>query len=310
MIRVLIILLFPVIVSGQNLVPNGSFELVDTCPAVNSCDNLEFASGWFEPISCGSDLFHACAYPNGCSTPTVDGINPYHGIGMAALVTRLVSSLFPNRREYASCELSETLSSDSIYAFSMRLKHAGGDGVSVGSVGAYFSADSATDYSLDHQLIGHTPKLQRDPDSIMSNVSIWYLWEDTLVAEGGEQFLMIGNFLDDDNTPYFQPSFNTASAYYIDDVRLTKITKPNSVRELDVRFGISPNPSNGLVSIEYKGSLTPKVMTLLTVEGKEVLSRPWQTQLDVSGFSEGMYLLQVEFDNRAVGTQRLVVLKT
>jgi hypothetical protein len=305
---ILIISLLPVMVSGQNLVPNGSFEVLDSCPAaVNSCDVIEFATGWFEPINCGTDLFHACAFPEGCFTPTTTGVSPFDGDGMAALALLSASEFSPNRREYASCALASPLIADSAYIFSINIKHAGNDIVSVGSIGVYFSLDSATDYSLDHQLIGHTPQLQRDPDSLMSNTDIWYLWEDTLIAEGGEQFIMIGNFLDDENTPYFQPSFNPGSAYYIDDVRLEKISKPNSVKELDVRFGVSPNPSNGLVSIEYKGNLTPMAMTLLTVEGRQVFSEPWHRQLDVSSLSEGIYLLRVEFENGAVGTQRLVV---
>jgi hypothetical protein len=303
----LLILMLPLVVGGQNLVPNGSFEQLDSCPVGASCtEHLEFATNWFEPIRCGVDLYHGCVSQIGCGVPQ-GSVYPVDGNGMVAIGMLAVGGFSNEAREYASTILIEPLIEDSIYRFEMRLRLAGSDALPIGSVGAYFSLDSATNYSLDHQLVGLTPQLQRDPDSLMTDMAIWYLWDDTLVAEGGEQFLMIGNFLDDANTPYLQFSVNTASVYYIDDVRLTKITKPNSVKELDVRFGVSPNPSNGLVSIEYKSNLTPRVVTLLTIEGRQVFSQPWQRQLDVSGFSEGVYLLQVEFDNGAVGTQRLVI---
>ncbi len=307
--KLIIILLLPLFANGQvNLIPNGSFEQIDSCPSnVSNCGHLEFASGWFDPINCSSDFWHGCAFPSGCHTPTVDGVSPADGVGMAGMVVLSVSGFSPELREYASCKLSIPLLQDSLYAFRMLLRPTGADVVSIGGFGAYFSSDSATDYTLDFQLVGHTLQLQRDPDSIMDDASIWYVWEDTLIAQGGERFMMLGNFLDDANTPYHQPTSNTASGYYIDDVRLTPISKPNAVNELDVGFGVAPNPATDVLRINYKGNLTPTVVRLLTVDGRQALAAPWNGTVDVSRLVDGLYLLQVEFSNGTVGTERMVV---
>jgi hypothetical protein len=167
----------------QNLVPNGSFELLDSCPDGNSCGGLiELATPWFEPINCTSDLSHGCA--NGfCGIPN-GGVYPYDGIGMATIA--LFSGQGEDAREYISIELLEPLLQDSLYEFILRLHKSGGnEAASVGSVGAYFSVDSTTDYTLDHALLELTPQLQRNPDSIMNDPNIWHEWKDTLLASGG-----------------------------------------------------------------------------------------------------------------------------
>jgi hypothetical protein len=303
----LLILMLPFIATGQNLVPNGSFEVLDSCPSGNFCGGqIELASGWYEATTCTVDLFHVCASTTQCSIPQ-GTVYPYVGDGMARVALLTVGPLANGFREYLSIELTETLEMDTAYQLRVALRSLDAGSISVGSIGAYFSSDSATHYFLDHELLNLEPQLQRNPDSIMDNPDIWYIWEDTLIANGAERFIMFGNFLSDFETPYSPSSQTGGGGCYLDDVSLTKITKPNSIRELDVKFGVLPNPSNGLVSINYNGNLTPMAMTLLTVEGRQVFSEPWHRQLDVSSLSEGIYLLRVEFENGAVGTQRLVV---
>jgi hypothetical protein len=119
--------------------------------------------------------------------------------------------------------------------------------------------------------------------------------------------MILGNFLSDANTPFILTGWNPGCFYYLDDVSLVKIAKPNSVKELDVSFGISPNPVADAVRIDYRGNLKPIGTRLFAVEGRQVFFEPWQKSLDVLELSEGLYLLQIDFDNGAVGTQRLVI---
>lgn len=303
----LVMLLGPSTICGQvNLVPNGSFEELDSCPNGNSCGGLlEFATGWYEPINCTSDLAHGCAENGGCGIPQAT-VYPYDGVGMGLVI--VYAGEGEEAREYAAIGLQSALIQDSLYEMSIRLRLTGnGQGTAVGSFGAYFASDSSTNYSVDHSLIGFDPQLQRNPDSIMGDPDIWYEWKDTLLAMGGEKFMIIGNFLNDANTPFYQPSWNPGSAYFIDDVRLTKVSKPNSVKEIDVRFELSPNPVTDLISISYTGNLQPEELHLLTIDGRTVSSGPFRNRIDVSGLVNGVYLLLVEFTNGAVGTQRVVV---
>lgn len=296
-------------VSQENLIPNGSFEEFDSCPDGISCSGLlELAVGWYEPTTCTSDLYHQCAN-GGCSVPTVESVYPFDGTGMAHI--GLFSGPGEEKREYAAIRLTEALQGDSLYQFSVRLHKSGGaNSAAVGAIGAYFATDSSVDYTINHGRIDVSAQLQRNPDSIMTSTNSWYYWADTLEAIGGELFVVLGNFLADAQTSYHQPSLSNSSSYYIDDISLTKISKPNSVnsrREMDIGFNVSPNPATDMVCMACNEKLSPTATRLLTTDGREVFSAPWQRNLDVSDLSDGVYLLQVEFNNGAIGTQRLVI---
>ncbi|MDP6909606.1 MAG: T9SS type A sorting domain-containing protein [Flavobacteriales bacterium] len=299
-------LLLPSIALGQvNLVPNGSFELFDICPTGNPCSgHIEYATGWYEPITCSTDFIHECANPGGCGIPTAHDVSPADGQGMIALIPFSGGS---NSREYAAIELIEPLIADTLYSFEAQFRLISPDLVSIGSFGVYFSSDSATDYSNFQSIMDVQNQLQSNPDSLMSDQTNWYLWQDTLVAQGGERFAVIGNFLEDSQTPFYQPSWISSSGYFIDDVRLIQIPKPNSVRALDVGYSVSPNPSNSSVQLEYSGNLRPKNIHVRSVTGSWVKTVDWQKTLNVSDIDDGVYLLQVVFDNGAVSTERLVI---
>lgn len=299
-----ILTLLPLLGIGQeNLIPNGSFELSDTCDGAKSCSLIEPAVPWFVPTNCTSDLFHSCS--DGICTVPYGEIFPFDGEGMAGQFVR--GEAGDETREYIAVHLLSPLEQDSLHELTIRLRYGGGNGTAIGSFGAYFSQDSTIDYSLNHHLFELIPQLQRNPDSIMDDPNIWYEWTDTLSASGGENFIMLGNFLNDANTPFHQPSWNPGSYYFIDDVRLTKISKPNSVQDMDLRFGVAPNPAADRMGLTYSGNLRPSKIRLLSIDGRMVHTEQWRSEVDVSGLKNGIYLLQVEFDNGAIGTQRLVI---
>ncbi|MEX2379920.1 MAG: gliding motility-associated C-terminal domain-containing protein [Vicingaceae bacterium] len=66
-------------------------------------------------------------------------------------------------------------------------------------------------------------------DTVIIDTSGWVKIEGIYLAEGGEQYLTIGNFNDDTNTSYHIFNNNAtipSSYYYIDDVSLVKISNP------------------------------------------------------------------------------------
>ena len=79
-----------------------------------------------------------------------------------------------NQREYAGCRLDSVLEAQEDYELSLKLHLFDPIWSSIGSFGAYFSSDSATDYSINQSIYALPGQLQRDPDSIMSDFSIWY----------------------------------------------------------------------------------------------------------------------------------------
>ena len=291
---------------GQvNLVPNGSFEVMDTCPPLSGCaeGNLSLAIGWYQPIDCTSDFRHTCGYPDGCGIEP--GI-PSDGEGLAGV------SVFSggNTREYAAIELTEHLHADSSYLFSLKLRLPNSETVRTGSFGAFFSPDSATDYSNFSSLIPVTPQLQRNPDSIMTDPEIWYSWTDTLLAKGGEKFMVLGNFLSDQNTPHIQPSWIPGGGCMIDDVRLTPITihRPNSIDVMEFHVSVFPNPTENLINIQTEIQLLKVWLTDLAGKRLAVASRTGtKWQIDVGLYPAGIYLIEALAENGTRSIQKVVV---
>ena len=287
-----------------NLVPNGSFEEFDTCPPMATCasGNLELALGWYEPIVCSSDFRHTCGWPDGCGIEP--GI-PADGGGIAGMA--VYGGGF-DTREYAAIKLTEPLITDSVYLFSIQLRLPTNTQARIGSFGAYFSADSATDYSNHQSLIDIEPQLQRNPDSILTNPATWYLWKDTLIASGDEQFLVLGNFLSDNNTPFIQPTWISGGGYMIDDVQLTPITvpKPNSVRELSLEINLTVK----LVSEQLEIITDQAVqLNLMDISGRTVLSgqlNSGQSSVNVSSFPDGMYVAVFTSENGQTTSRKIL----
>ncbi|MFT4525487.1 MAG: hypothetical protein ACI85F_001642 [Bacteroidia bacterium] len=286
-----------------NLVPNGSFEAFSLCPIDNSGGgNLSSAIGWYDPIISTADFLHECAYPGGFGVPNGVDTNIFaaDGSGMAYMF------VFAGR-EYVAVKLEDTLENNKVYLFSMSLHLLSNQVVAIGSFGAYFSQDSATDYSNFQSVINVSPQLQRDPDSLMSNPDIWYHWEDTLVAQGFEQYLVIGNFLPDSLTPFYQPTWFPSSGYFIDNVRLTLIPDTlTSMAEPKRTFILAPNPALDQLRIDIASVDKPVIVRCLTMAGEEVFSLPFQKDMDVSSLPVGLYLIEVVFDDGRSGYKKFV----
>lgn len=313
---IIILFLLPTLASfGQvNLIPNGGFEDLDTCPVFQSCaGNIEFALGWFEPINCTSDVLHECSAEAACDIPfSMSGfpestVYPFEGQGMGHII--LYGD--PLVREYAEIRLLEPLMKDSVYVFSIRLRLKGGTlGASVGSFGAYFSSDSVLDYSLNHTLLELPAQLQRDPNLMMDDHSLWYLWEDTLIAEGNEEFVVIGNFLSNLDTPYDQPSSYPGAACFLDEVSLVRIPAfqvSNSISESKIGFVISPNPTADKFRISYSGSKIGQSVSIYSIDGKFIKERRYTDLVPVSDLSKGTYVIKILFDDGTQAFERLIV---
>ena len=68
-----------------------------------------------------------------------------------------------------------------------------------------------------------TPQLETNQGWLTESEG-WIYVSGCFIAEGGEQFITLGNFHPDSETPILEPCFNGISYYYIDDVVLEKIS--------------------------------------------------------------------------------------
>ena len=232
---------------GQaNLIQNGSFEDIDSCPIYPNGPNV--ATGWFSPMTCnefpglGSNVFNSCCTNNNCGIPqnSIGFQYPHTGIGYSGIqaFNTIDSNLF---RQYVSTKLIYPLFEAKRYhtSFYVSLASSWQSDCGASGLGAYFSNDSImTCYDQDFPAIILDAHIKYSDTIPITDTTNWVLIQGEYIAKGGEQFLTIGNFLSGhlvvyDTTGLAENNYlGFRSFYYIDDV---------SVTEIDTSIGI-PEP--------------------------------------------------------------------
>jgi hypothetical protein len=303
-----ILYFFPLVTFGQyNLVPNRSFEETINCPSMEG--QLFLAQSWLNPNAGSPDYYNVCAIPYITPLDTTYIVNiPENVFGYQEAKTGNAYAGFYNysafpSREHVEIKLNEKLIRDKKYVFSCYLSLA--DKFGFGSrVDALFS-DTLISYPDSTNLNWFIPQLVT-PYSILDKEN-WVLWQDTVTSvEGGEEYLIIGNFLDveSSDTVYSgsgEGSYNFKSYYYIDDVSLIPLDSLSGVEEYDrVRFELYPNPNSGSFTINLKEALIDNgTIEILDLQGRAVFAQnipKSQKNLEVrtSNLSQGVYFLKVE----------------
>jgi gliding motility-associated-like protein len=212
--------------SGQNLVPNPSFESINGCPVFQ--DELYRAVPWFKPTANSSDLFHACYVgPQNTSVGVPSNFWGYQnartGLAYAGFACR---SGNPNAREYISVMLSDSLNQGAKYCLEFYVSLADSSLYGISSLAGYFSENQILDLSKLDTLNLPAQVIFQQPVSDTVN---WYRVSGSFVANGGERFLTIGVFASDDVLIYDTVNGSNnfiGTYYYIDDVSITECPEP------------------------------------------------------------------------------------
>lgn len=227
---------------SQNLVINPSFENYSSCPQGPS--ELSKADNWQDPFNnvigdtCStSDFYNACNTFGGMATgvpANILGNEPAHtGNGYAGIimfegfVLDLMSCNYvpggsSNWREYVEGELSQPLVAGQQYCVSFYVSLADNVKWASSDFGVYFSNTlvKVNCTSVSNSVLQYTPQLVYC-DSAIEETNGWTRLQWNYTATGGEQYITIGNFKDDNNTTVTcvnPTAFNPYSYYYIDDV--------------------------------------------------------------------------------------------
>ena len=144
--------------------------------------------------------------------------SPNTGEGYAGIYVRAQNGEY---REYILAPLLESLEANAHYLLSFYISM-GDVGCASQLVGAYVSEDAPHSGSSSGHL-DVTPQLETNQGWLTESEG-WIYVSGCFIAEGGEQFITLGNFHPDSETPILEPCFNGISYYYIDDVVLEKIS--------------------------------------------------------------------------------------
>lgn len=222
-----------------------------------------------------------------------------------------------NSREYAGVGLTETLIPGKKYKVEFYVSLLDSLWYATKNIGAYFSiGQPLSDISI---LLSYEPQVKYTGTNFLDDKEGWIKIEGSFFADGGENFITIGNFNDDVNTDTFfvsgggvfrpdQPTYWSSAGYFIDDVLVTLDTL-TSINELqNVKFEVYPNPIKDIVTIETE--IREKTELQLTdVAGRVLLSielTNTKATIDMSAFSQGVYVAALLQNNVAVARTKII----
>lgn len=230
--------------NAQNLVENYSFEDFEECPEeVTVYSEKTLIPYWNIPTRGTSDYFNACTIhqvnvPDNVmgSMFALDG-NAYAGLVMIERPPSLVKMKKPlNYREYLQTELKKELEVGKLYSFRFYFSIASYSTYAVNRIGLYISKKCESN-RLSSKVLKAKPQIELDTLNSYYERDYWYQVCDTFRAIGGEKFITIGNFYDDENTDVevldysmyrgsIQQSIkeNKIAYYYIDVVSVEEVT--------------------------------------------------------------------------------------
>jgi len=226
---------------AQNLVPNWSFEDTISTP----CTTYTFSAldSWVLPTQGSTDYYHENCNVFGVPSNVSGYQTAKTGKAYVGLVTYYETSSY---REYIKAQLTQPLVAGVKYQWSFWVSRADKKDYASNNLGIYIGpdvADVATLYVLPITPVGNV-------EVIISDTTNWVQLCGEYVANGGEDYLIIGNFFDNSQTSvtqFQQTDIATINAYYfIDDVYLSSTfincTDVASIKELN-------NPTKELIKI-------------------------------------------------------------
>jgi gliding motility-associated-like protein len=226
-------------VKAQNLVPNASFENLSSCPTDQG--QIDRAIPWYSPTYYGSlpmsDVFNSCVPPPpfGMSGIPLNGWGyqyPRTGKGYAGAC---VFANYMAGSEYISIKLDSVLETGKNYCinyyvslsnYDTTIQPNGGSTYAIDCMGLYIS--DTTIHLYTYSTIPVVPQIINPAGVFLSDTVNWMLVSGVYSANGGEQYITIGNFKDSASTNYIQISYSHSNLtyYYIDDVSVYPCDAP------------------------------------------------------------------------------------
>src|SRR5690606_26654679 len=98
----------------------------------------------------------------------------------------------------------------------------------------------------------YIPQVVSSYNEPITDAGAWIHIVDTIIAVGGERYLTIGVFSDDESTNWLPVSggWNEVFHYYYDDVSINKIFSSNITATNNHSLNVFPNPSNDRITIK------------------------------------------------------------
>lgn len=295
---------------AQNLVPNPSFE--DTVNCELPVIGIRKALNWYTANSAtpdvwDSDLDRQCGFPlDSVGFPGLWYISPYQGLRHAGEYFWFGPGS-SDTREYIMAQLSQPLETGAAYEVSLWVALSGTMEFAVDHIGVWFGQDSL--FEPDADWLNVVPQLKlRDPgNAYLQETESWTQLRDTLVAQGGERWMVIGNFDLADSVngiSAYPEAINSYAYYYIDEVKVRPLTRPVGMEE----HGLTVIQHGDGWSIVYPDEVRPTRVLVCDAMGRSVREHgPDWSQRPVSvssaGLAPGVYILTVVGEGQRISAR-------
>ncbi|MFN8116512.1 MAG: T9SS type A sorting domain-containing protein [Bacteroidia bacterium] len=217
-------------------------------------------------------------------------------------------------KEYISQQLTLSLQHDTVYCLSFYTTRADRMPYAIKNLGALFSVNSPT---MVNNYISANPQVVNVSGFITDTIS-WVEIQGCFTAQGGEQYITIGNFNSNANTDTLRiPSTNPLTGtgtdvayYYIDSVTLWQNNFPTAINEIGKEKGFSlyPNPTLGKLKLLCQNlkDIEHCVVKITDVLGREVKQLKFEEEIDITELEKGIYFLSVYKSKTLIGTKKIV----
>ena len=246
---------------AQNLIPNPSFEIYDTCPTQPSTNidrQIERCIGWTFPSDYGtSDYYNSCASTSNQWTKVnvpdafVGYQNSYDGNGFCGFFAYAIDGNGLYGTEYIQAKLIGSLVNGKSYKLTFNVSLSNYSEFSITKIGAFFSQNAIS--KNNPKPFNFIPQVSSPIGFYLSDTLNWMKIEGEFIAQGNEEYITIGNFNDSldvevNNTGINFPTGENAAYYYIDGIVLEENNSPISIPNI-----ITPNGDgiNDLLKLNF-----------------------------------------------------------
>ena len=327
------------ILPAQNLVPNYSFE--DTIQSAQSFYEIGgYVKNWIGSGG-GTSYFNSHSPTNPSSGPYYSVNVPQNGLGYqnahtgeayAGILTFIIG--YTDGRGYLQDSLISPLIGGTKYYVSFYVSLADSEKYACNNIGAYFSNTPPILPPLGqqvHDTVSYTPQISNDSiNHPLTDKVNWMQIKGSFVAAGGEQYIVIGNFVRDAhvdtiyvNSAAYPSSYDWNYAYYyIDDVIVSTdstyadslFTGVNEIKPVKASVKVYPNPASTLLNVAVNISqIKSGTICLYSATGKQVRCTDLLsniTSISISDLPSGMYYYRItDANGKLVKADKVTIIK-
>ncbi|MDQ3193161.1 MAG: T9SS type A sorting domain-containing protein [Bacteroidota bacterium] len=278
----------------QNLVPNPSFEDTVSCPDFPG--QVDKAVGW-STYRETPDYFNSCSSSSIVSVPENLAGHQYPSSGNAYCGFQTFSN--SNFREFLGRQLSEPMVIGETYNVSFKTVRAHG-----GVVGARCATNktgirfSTVPFSFNSPApVDNFAHIYTN--DIITDTLNWTTISGTFTADFAYQYIIIGNFFDDNNTDTLWIFGNSCRAYYyVDDIVVEKDNSTGYKKdEINKPYRVFPNPAISNLNIELD---TLAEIVICNSIGDVVFKTSSNANLtiNISDWKSGFYFFKIKTNNK------------